>query len=572
MALRVGGQRLIYLGAGHPARTRGLHPAGDSLLAGCGASGPFCTGSFHLLIKNMVCLWLFHGLVFGPSKLHRLYCMINPIYLHTRITIRHEPLMSQSKPGRSFSQKLREIRRIAGARSPIPITKKDQQETEEPTPTRFEAVHTPDRLTPGRPTPTEEECLAEIRKWHTLADKERGYILDSPINPGDPNSPLSPLRQSRGRRGLLGRENEKAGKKYEVREEEDEVHVNERYQRYQKKKKEMERDAAPRPSAPNLPTEPGPGPELVRANPKRDTFGFPEDDTPDYTDFPVWIPPRPPRPDEDMIFTSSSSSSKDGGAISPADMGIRTTGFLSLRPDSSSLPSPESNYDGRSQGLPSEDFSPVELPVPAPVAAPVPVPVSVERPRAISPVSSSARRCSKCGEWVSAIEMVTHARRHREDRETVWPQPSLLKGKSYERVFPRTTTTTTSKTSETAPLGERVYKKIMDTHAEARSENAKAVEDKKVVRGVRFPPAGAAPMLRSQSERERVREQVGLQQQRRAASASGATRTQRPEVVPKYERWQTTGRPTRPQRPRREDEDAEVLYDIYKSYESSGYI
>ncbi|KAK0626549.1 hypothetical protein B0T14DRAFT_108307 [Immersiella caudata] len=469
--------------------------------------------------------------------------------------------MSQSKPGRSFFQKLREIRRIAGAISPIPIIKKDQQQQEEPTQSRFEAVHTPDRLTPGRPTPTEEECLAEIRKWHTLADKERGYILDSQVDPRDPTNPPSPLRESRGRRGLLGRENERVAK-YEFSHE-DEEHINERYQRYQKKK-ELERNTAPR-----LPTPEPPGqvtePEPARPNPKRDTFGFPEDDTPDYTDFPTWIPPRPPRPDEDMIFTSKERS------LPPADMSIRTTGFPSHQSDSPLLPSPESNYDGRSQGLPSEDSSPAELPVPAPPPPPAPA----ERPLALSPVSSSARRCSKCGDWVSAIEVVTHTRRHQADRGTIWPQPSQLKGKSCERVFPWTTSkkspTTSPRSPPLAPLSERVCKKMMDTHGEAKSENAKAAEDKRMFRRARLPKAAVAPMARLQSERERVREQVGLRQQR-TASASGVDRTQRPEVVPKYERWQTTGLSTRPQRPRREDDDADVLYDIYKSYESSSYI
>ena len=71
--------------------------------------------------------------------------------------------MLMDKYRNSFSRKLRKLGRLK-ARS---IEIKDSPEQ------HFQMIHTPDRLTPTRPTPTEEECREEIRKWHKAADAER---------------------------------------------------------------------------------------------------------------------------------------------------------------------------------------------------------------------------------------------------------------------------------------------------------------------------------------------------------------------------------------------------------------
>jgi hypothetical protein len=423
--------------------------------------------------------------------------------------------MSQSKPGRFFSQKLREIGRIAGARSPIPRIKKDQQRQEEPIPSRFEAVHTPDRLVPGRPTPTEEECLVEIRKWHSMADRERGYILDNQIDPRDPLSPLDPLRKSRGRKAVLGREIGRS-EMYEFRdeeeEEEEEEGINQRY--HKAKEREGQKDKNPTPQLPTLnPPHDVPASELDsqpmrRRNAKRDTFGFPEDDSPDYTDFPFFTPPRPHRPDnEDLLF----SPGQGVGAIAPADMGLRTAGFLT----------------------------------------------GSCKPPLVPGVLSSGNRCDGCGNMLSAIERDFHskkckgrlaegglksdkiqrggetkeARGERENlkedsgemngnmnmkdnketeanRETLW-LPSQVKGMPFGGVFPQTTNeSAASSRSPPPPLRDRGYKARARRPREANSD------------------------------------------------------------FPKYENWQ----PTEPQRPLRENEDADVLDDIYDLYGPSDYI
>ena len=76
--------------------------------------------------------------------------------------------MSKDNPRQSFSQKLREIGRIR-------VRQSDLDKRDSPSQLRFQIVHTPDRLTPGRPTPTEEECREEIMRWHAEADRVRGW-------------------------------------------------------------------------------------------------------------------------------------------------------------------------------------------------------------------------------------------------------------------------------------------------------------------------------------------------------------------------------------------------------------
>lgn len=76
--------------------------------------------------------------------------------------------MPLTPPGRCLSAKFLKLGRLRSrSNTPEDTTTPPEKERE------FRIVHTPDRLAPDRPVPTEEECRREIKKWHSAADKER---------------------------------------------------------------------------------------------------------------------------------------------------------------------------------------------------------------------------------------------------------------------------------------------------------------------------------------------------------------------------------------------------------------
>ncbi|KAK0651839.1 hypothetical protein B0T16DRAFT_454258 [Cercophora newfieldiana] len=486
--------------------------------------------------------------------------------------------MSRSKPGRSFSQKLRDIGRIAGTHSPIPFRR--DQSREAPQENRFEMVHTPDRLAAGGPTPTEEECLEQIRKWHTDADLERGYIKERYHTgvaelPGSGN-PLGLVPEARGRGagGVLGGKEKDA--RYEFRDEEEEERVlvaEMKLLRVETQKKEREAEGGIWAGEWDVVAE------SEGETRKRDTFGFPMDDDDeeeemgsetigiytalaetavpnprvvvDYEPYPDFKPRRPHRGDDGLF---------EQGGLSPADLSIRTTGFFSKAESpatsavtsavSPATPATGSDYGsyydswGKREGLSSPDEQKGGM------------------------VSRHQLRCMKCGRQISGIEAwncmgcrkddedMTLAEVKKQNRETTWlplsrrpcpgPVPAAPPLMNRSPVSPSPPSPPAK-----SPMRKRVFNQIAERHLKSVGRQTRAAAEKDTARFTQFPPVSTnTPRIsRTHSERESPREHIPLQP--RASSTASGNRARQPED----------------QQQRNGGDDADLV-DIYKLYDS----
>ncbi|KAK0720050.1 hypothetical protein B0H67DRAFT_643335 [Lasiosphaeris hirsuta] len=103
---------------------------------------------------------------------------------------------SQSRSAR-LSQKLRDLARLK-----LKTEDKEQQ----PLQSKFQIIHTPDRLTRTRPTPSAEECREEIRSWHRAADEARRRpISHESLMMITDDDAVRETRGGRGRRDLSDR-------------------------------------------------------------------------------------------------------------------------------------------------------------------------------------------------------------------------------------------------------------------------------------------------------------------------------------------------------------------------------
>ncbi|KAK5656298.1 hypothetical protein OQA88_4678 [Cercophora sp. LCS_1] len=113
--------------------------------------------------------------------------------------------MPSNPPGRTLSSKLLKLGCLRA---------KVVDETPRPEEKDFQITHTPDRLIPNRPTPTEEECREEIKRWHAAADKERFGFEEVLVR----NAAESGTRQRPTRKEA----NRSLKKRYEFRESDEE--------------------------------------------------------------------------------------------------------------------------------------------------------------------------------------------------------------------------------------------------------------------------------------------------------------------------------------------------------------
>lgn len=117
--------------------------------------------------------------------------------------------MPLTPPGRSLSAKFLKLGRLR--------SRSDTPEDTTPSPEKegqFRIVHTPDRLVPDRPVPTEEECRREIKKWHAAADQQRFGLEEAAPQKHQETRTQPRLRRADGSQGLRNQ--------YEFRESDEE--------------------------------------------------------------------------------------------------------------------------------------------------------------------------------------------------------------------------------------------------------------------------------------------------------------------------------------------------------------
>jgi len=509
---------------------------------------------------------------------------------------------------------LREISRIASPTWKDPRhyqqQQKQQQQAQE-LQSRFEIVHTPDRLTPpARPTPTDEECREEIRKWHRVADKERGWgdpdpdpvVSGSNVSPtGEKGRERERERESRGRARVLGKEGAQRGRaRYEFRDWDDEPGGDGEDEEERKWEEEelavvemrllRVRSGSPKSKY----YEAG---QRKTTRPKRDTFGRDEGDgsatadiraakgkkdqerrnAPDYESFPLFNPPRPLRGDEDLFgggLESSSPFGEERGDIPPMLQvaTAQTSGSRFPRtwnqPKSPLISSLAQVSDDDSASDYGEQSSPNEPQPP------------VDKTQLIKMELYRRGVCPFCRRMLSRIEAVRCAgcqadlascrnyqpeseARASHESETKALKPRLRPGYLSPPPAHR------SPPPKSPPLlRERLYHPTtMEADIESAIQNMdmQAAADKTAVRFAHFS-AKIAPIARSQRERG-AREPIPSHR-RAASSASGQRRDEPPEDVSVYHKWQTPEQRAEFQRLDREGlgTDADLFMDIYDDY------